>query len=1258
MRIHSRLIIILVCVTCIFVSGLVVITQRTRAATALAMQGRATEMHRMLGSVLDLYGDKLAVLSTDHTHWDEMVEFLDKRDPAWAAHNLDASLETFDAQALWVYDSEFRPIYTATAEGCAHLAGEAPAAAVLRAAADARHLSHFFAPVAGGHVEFRCAGIHPTTDVERATPPRGYLLVGRLWDPARVAALSRALGSSVSVVPAGERSASGAIPGALATVHDLRGYDGRPVGALRIIVPSPALDPLMSQPRAIAWLGGLFVATVLCLLAWLLVGWVGRPLRLIHQALVTEDPEVVAEVVDGSTELGRIAGLIGEFFRQRERLVTALSEQEETAAALSTSEQRYRSLFEHSNDAILIHDLRGNIVDANGRAVDLLGYDVGELRRLGLVGLQTAAELEATTAAFEETRTGGHARLETRMRRVDGVMVDVEMSVRITDRATGTVQGVVRDISDWKRAESILLRQRDLSWSLLSAATLDEALELCLCGALEASGMDAGGIYLPGPTNGSMELRHHRGISADFAATVAEVSPEMGPPQVWAGEPFYDGMAAGGPSMLDPRVRAEGLRASGLIPVRHEGRAVALLNVASHLVDDIPEPSRRAAEAIAAQMAATISRFQAHTAIAQREAQLSGFFSNASVGLAVLAPDGRIVRANPLFGEMGGREPGARLRGEDAVAVLGERDRRRLNAAVARVADGAGPVRLELSRTIADGVTLWYDVSLSPIMGEGGDVVALAMIVSDITERRRVEDALRTSEAKYRIIFETSPEAIALIDADGRVVEVNSKVREWLGDTWSTVVGCAVWELPLVGATERRHLAEALRRRLAGESLPPYHLEFALPDGDVRLGRVSGSAIRGEDGAVQGAIALIADVTEFERLQAKLRQAQKLESLGVLAGGIAHDFNNLLQGIMGNTELALMRLPEEAPGHKCLKAVESLTQRAAHLAGQMLAYSGQSALIAEPVDVATFISDCAERLRQSLPPNVRLVTTADPDVPAVMGDRQQLEQVLQSLVTNAAEAIGDRRGQVTIATGAAHLDRKYLASTYIDEDLPDGEYVSIEVQDDGAGMDTATASRIFDPFFTTKFAGRGLGLAAALGIVRGHRGAINVYSEPGHGTVVKALLPAAETRRDAPTEPPAERRGTATALILLVDDEPEVRELGEAVLQSHGFTVLTAADGEEAVAVARRDRHRIGLVLMDLTMPGIGGDGALEVFRSELPQIPVIVCSGFGEEAARKRLGDKAVAGFLRKPYSVRQLLEAVDRALGDEPDGSRPEDA
>ncbi len=1256
MRIHSRLIIILACVTCIFVSGLVVITQRTQAATALALQERAVEIRGMVGNVLRMYGDDLAIFSSDYTYWDEMVEFVDKRDPAWAAQNLDAALATFDAQALWVYDSEFGRIYTATAEGCAHLAAEAPSAAVLRTAGDARHLSHFFAPVAGGHVEFRGAGVHPTADEERKTRPRGYLVLGRLWDPDRLAALGRALGSSVSLVPAEERSGSEAVPGALVVIHDLPGYDRRPVAALRISVPSQTADSLMSQPEAIAWLGGLFVATVLCLLAWLLVSWVGRPLRLIHQALVTENPDVVAEVVDSSSELGRIAGLIGEFFRQRDRLVTALSQQEETAAALSTSEQRYRSLFEHSNDAILIHDLKGNIVDANGRAVDLLGYDVCELRRLGLVGLQTAAELEATTAAFEETRTGGHARLETRMRRVDGVMVNVEMSVRITDRAAGTVQGVVRDISDRKRAESILLRQRDLSWSLLSAATLDEALELCLRGALEASGMDAGGIYLPGPTNGSMKLRHYRGISTDFALAVSEVSPEMGPPQVWAGEPFYDGMAAGGPSMLDPRVRAEGLRASGLIPVRHEGRAVALLNVASHLVDEIPEPSRRAAEAIAAQMAATISRFQAHVAIAQREAQLSGFFSNAAVGLAVLAPDGRITRANPLFGEMGGRGPWARLRGEDAAAVLGEPDCHQLSAAVARVAGGADPVRLELSRTTAEGVTFWHDVSLSPIVGEDGDVVALAMIVSDITERRRVEDALRTSEAKYRIIFETSPEAIALIDADGRVVEVNSKVREWLGDTWSAIVGCAVWELPLVGAAEREHLAENLRRRLAGESLAPYHLEFALPDGHVRIGRVSGSAIRGEDGAIQGAIALIADVTEFERLQAKLRQSQKLESLGVLAGGIAHDFNNLLQGIMGNTELALLRLPDEAPGHKYLRAVESLTQRAAHLAGQMLAYSGQSALITEPVDVTALISDCSERLRQSVPPNVRLVTTPGPDVPPVMGDRRQLEQVLQSLVANAAEAIGGRQGQVTIAAGAAHLDRQYLASTYIDEDLPDGEYVSIEVQDDGAGMDATTAARIFDPFFTTKFAGRGLGLAAALGIVRGHRGAINVYSELGHGTVVKVLLPAAETRRDAPVELHAERRGTATALILLVDDEPEIRDVGEAVLLSHGFTVLTVADGEEAVAVARRERHRIDLVLMDLTMPGIGGDGALEVISGELPQIPVIVCSGFGEETARKRLGERPVAGFLRKPYSVRQLLEAVDRALGDDTDGSRPE--
>jgi len=1279
MRIYSRVILLLAFTSLLFASGLMMVRYQSQSAVNTALSGREAELGWILGSLLGICGQNLAVLAEDYSYWDEMVGFVQTRDVDWATENLATGAKTHDAQGVWVYDSHFVRVYAYRAEGRSCVPAAPVPVSVLKKAFAASRLVHFYVAIPGGVLEMRGASVHPTADRERRTAPCGYLLAGRVWDQQRFGALQRQLGGSLQLLPSSWRGAAPLLelrPGGVAYPHgpggeavvpagadallatgepsggqvvavtrELRGWDGHAVARVRLVVPLPMVDTLSRQVAAATWLSVAFAATVLALIGWLLSVWVAQPLRLIRRSLQDEDPSAVASLVDTTSEIGSIASLIEEFFRQRSRLVATICEQQATAEALWASERRYRSLFEHSNDAIVVHDLGGRIIDANSRAVELLGYDVAELCRVGITGLHRAGELPRTRAAFEAARTDGHTRFETRLRRADGTAVDADVSVRVTDEESGTVQSVIRDITESKRSQDLLTRQRDLSFAILSAETLQEALQCCLEGALDAAGMECGGIYQPDPSGPGMALTHAIGVSDEFRRAAARFGPQDGPPMDRIGGPQYLCMPTADPALRDPAVEAEGIRATGLVPIVHDGRPVAMMLVASRVMDDVPGHSRRALEAIGAQIAAAIARFQAHEAIAQREAQLAAFFGTAAIGIALLDAQCRITRANDLFRHVVGRGDQAELEGQDVCLLLGEDPE--LAQAVASITANGAPQRTEIVHAKSGGTPVCLDVSLAPILDRDGAVSALVMLVSDITDRRQAEEALRQSEAKYRTVFEASPEVIVLLGPDGTIAETNGKARQWIGSDVPLGPGLAVGDLPFVSAEAIALLEASLERRLAGETVPPYTLEFIDRDGHRRVGRVSGSAIRAADGAVEGAIALIADVTELERLQAKLRQAHKLESLGVLAGGIAHDFNNLLHGILGNAELASMQASAGSSVSRHLRSIESMAQRAAHLSAQMLAYSGHAALQSEPLALSSLAEEVCARNAATAGPTVQFTLDLDPTLPPIQGDREQLAQVLQSLLANAVEAIGEAPGRVTVRTSLTTIDESFRTPTHWGEGLPPGAYVVLRVTDDGSGMDAETLSRAFDPFFTTKFTGRGLGLAAAMGVVRGHKGAIVFESEPGRGTSAGVLLPVAGDTAVPPQSGHSPTECDPSALVVLVvDDEPEVRTIAQEVLSGKGFDVLVAADGEAALDLATQQGDGIGVVLMDLTMPGMGGARAHEALAERHPQIPVVICSGYAEDMAREKLGGRPVAGFLRKPYRLRELVDTVSRIL------------
>jgi signal transduction histidine kinase/CheY-like chemotaxis protein len=450
--------------------------------------------------------------------------------------------------------------------------------------------------------------------------------------------------------------------------------------------------------------------------------------------------------------------------------------------------------------------------------------------------------------------------------------------------------------------------------------------------------------------------------------------------------------------------------------------------------------------------------------------------------------------------------------------------------------------------------------------------------------------------------------------------------------------------LPDDVATLNAGMAESAR------TLQPHHHEFRLRRANGTIAWLRGDSVpeRMLDGGVLWH-GFITDITESRRIENKLVESAKLESLGVLAGGIAHDFNNLLTGILGNASLARLELPPSSLGQPMLDQIEMAARRAADLCKQMLAYSGKGRFVVQRLDVNRIIEDTTHLLQISIAKNCVLRFNLAPDLPAVMADATQLRQVVMNLVINASEAIGSRSGVLALTTGVARVDEEYLRGFRLDASPAPGDYVYIEVSDNGCGMDATTLSKMFDPFFTTKFTGRGLGLAAVLGIVRGHKGGLKVYSEAGRGTTFKLFFPVATGKAQDSASPfpfTANFKGSGT--VLIADDEETVRTVAARLLERLGFDVVLAMDGREAIEIFRAEPARFAFVLLDLTMPHIDGEETFRQLRQIRPDVRVLLTSGFNQQEAVTRFTGKGLAGFIQKPFELTKLTQVVRSVLGD----------
>jgi PAS domain S-box-containing protein len=552
---------------------------------------------------------------------------------------------------------------------------------------------------------------------------------------------------------------------------------------------------------------------------------------------------------------------------------------------------------------------------------------------------------------------------------------------------------------------------------------------------------------------------------------------------------------------------------------------------------------------------------------------------------------------------------------------------------------------IETTQRRKDGTFRPVEVSRSFFVFEGREV--LFANARDISERRAAESALRFSEEKFSRAFHASPDAINITRvSDGTYLDVSEGFTHLMGWTREESVGhnsleMGIWADP----SDRARMVALLREHGEFTNL---EAPFRGKDGRIITGLMSGKRME-----VEGEPCLLTftrDITELRQAEEALRQAQKLESLGVLAGGIAHDFNNLLTAVLGNLNLAQMTLATGNPAEPYLENMERAILKAAELAKQMLAYSGRGQFVVQSQNLNQTVQELTHLLEVSISKKVALHFDLDPDLPSIEADAAQIQQVVMNLVTNAADAIGDREGRIRIRTGRERLDgESLLAAALPGQDLPSGLYVALEVEDTGCGMNREVLDRIFDPFFTTKTTGRGLGLSALLGILRGHNAGLRIASEPGRGSRFQLFFPATSSRLPAPAEPVAE--GNPKGLrgrVLVVDDEELILETTAMALSAMGFEVVAARDGLEALARVEADRDGLHLVLMDLTMPRMDGREAFLAMRRLAPDLPVILSSGYNEQDTLQAFGGEGPAAFLQKPYQLRELRRVVQGIVGN----------
>jgi PAS domain S-box-containing protein len=536
-----------------------------------------------------------------------------------------------------------------------------------------------------------------------------------------------------------------------------------------------------------------------------------------------------------------------------------------------------------------------------------------------------------------------------------------------------------------------------------------------------------------------------------------------------------------------------------------------------------------------------------------------------------------------------------------------------------------------------------YEARMSPLFDRQGNPIARLIILIDVTASRRVEQALKESEARHRMLLDRLPDPVVVYDMEGRAVYVNPAFEKTFGWSREALLGRQVDYVPPRWRDRTREMVAAM---LAGGTVGVFETQRQTRDGRVLDVQINSAPAYDAAGTPLGNIVILRDVTQIKQMEAQLRQSQKMEAIGTLAGGIAHDFNNLLQAISGSLQLISLRGEDDPYKREQLDQIERATERAVELIRRLLTFSRKVEPELGPVDLNQAVMAAVKILERTIPKMITIDLDLADDLARVNGDANQLEQILLNLGGNAGDAMSEG-GRLTFGTANVVLAP---GETGLPMDLRPGRYVELVVADTGHGMEPDTVKNIFDPFFTTKEVGRGtgLGLAIVYGVVENHDGRVWCDSAPGQGTTFRIWLPAAEDegRREEPGRAPAPVPAGGGETILVVDDEPAILDIARQMLDQAGYQILTAASGEEALALYQDRPGDIDLVVLDLGMPGMGGHQALVRLVALDPAAKVIIASGYGSPDLRRKALAAGARGFMAKPYRLHDMLRQVRQVL------------
>jgi two-component system, cell cycle sensor histidine kinase and response regulator CckA len=879
--------------------------------------------------------------------------------------------------------------------------------------------------------------------------------------------------------------------------------------------------------------------------------------------------------------------------------------------ALKKSEARYRALVESSSDAILMLDEQRDIKSCNKAFLRMFGYRMEEITGQSTRILHPSEEsfLHFGSTAYSIIEKNDTFRTEWDLVRRNGRTFPVETVTSAIREEGGRVSGyvaIIRDITERRQAEAKLNGERRRLQILSENAPFSMAM------------IDSRGNYTY--------------VNLKFTEMFGYDVQDVPDGNTWFNTAFPDPVArafAVSTWVNDVKDMRPGERKPRIFKVTCKDGTEKTVNLISVRLEngEFLETGEDITE-----------RMRADETLRQTNETLHAVVMASPLAIVSLDRDGKVTIWNEAAERMLGWKASEVL-GKDypAVPTAGEADFQ------SRFLEGyhtESPKGVELERLKKDGSIITVNLFTAPMFDGDGNVVASVGVLADITDRKKTEELLKESEAKYRNIIEESLVG-AYISQDGVMKYVNKRFCEIHGYTYDEIVN-RMGPLDLVYTDDKGIVEESMRKRLAGEiSVDEYEFRAVRKDGEVITAKIIGGVM--SYGGVMATAGTILDITKEKVLEQQLLQAQKMEAIGTLAGGIAHDFNNILTAIIGYSNLLQMRMDKDDPLRAYVDRILASSQTAVQLTYSLLAFSRKQVIELRPHQMNAIVGGIEKLLGRLLTEDIDLrVKLAVSDL-TIMADATQMDQVLMNLATNARDAM-PQGGMLSIEVKPAEIDSRFIRAHGFGKA---GLYGLISVSDTGIGMDGVIKKKIFEPFFTTKEVGKGtgLGLSIVYGIVKQHNGFINVYSEPGKGTTFNIYLPvvkAAMERKEA--ELPRAEGGSET--LLIAEDNSEVRKLTKEILENTGYTVIEAADGEEAIRMFEKNRERIGLVVLDVVMPRKNGKEVYDEVKKIKPDVKVLFTSGYTSDIVFNKGVYDPSFDFISKPAPPNELLQKVREVL------------